>query len=340
MDTRREFLKKTSAITAYSIFSGWATACTSSDKLGKTLPLRQIIRNGEKSTSFALGGYHAGITEDPMEAERMIERAIEMGVRFFDNARVYHRGRSEEYYGKFLTPKYRDHIFLMTKSASRNAADVRKDLDLSLKALNTDHLDLWQIHTFTTKEDVDNRLNEGVLDVFLEAKEKGKTRYIGFTSHQNPSTILYFLDVLKSRGLELDTCQMPLNVCDPSFESFQKNALPALLDREYGVIAMKTMAGGSMMGKRIDTTPAEIATEDIPDVVKETGITYAQLHQYVYALPVSALCSGCDTIEKMEENIGVLQNLKKLSKEDIENLVSTAKPFAGKYVENYKRVFG
>jgi len=340
METRRDFIKKTSAITAFSIFSGWAAHGATSDKLGKVLPMRQIIRNGEKTTAFGMGGYHAGIPEDPKVAERMIERAIELGVRFFDNARVYHQGRSEEYYGKFLNPKYRDHIFLMTKSASRNAADVRKDLDLSLKALNTDHVDLWQIHTFTTKEDVDNRLNEGVLDVFLEAKEKGKTRYIGFSSHQNPSTILYFLDVLKQRGLELDTCQMPLNVCDPSFESFQKNALPALLERKYGVLAMKTMSGGSMMGKRIDTTPPEIKTEDIPDVVSKTGITYAQLHQYVYALPISALISGCDTLQKLEDNIAVLQNLKKLSKKEMEQLVETAKPYAGKYVENYKRVFG
>lgn len=340
MDTRRDFLKKTTTLTAYGLFSNWASSCSPSDKLGAVLPMRQIIRDGEKSTAFTLGGYHMGITEDPKNAERIIERAIELGVRLFDNARVYHRGRSEEYYGQFLTPKYRENIFLMTKSASRNGADVRKDLDLSLKALNTDYLDLWQIHTFTTREDVDNRLKEGVLDAFLEAKEKGKTRYIGFTSHQNPSTILYFLEILKDRGLEMDTCQMPLNVCDPSFESFQKEALPALLEREYGVIAMKTMAGGSMMGKRIDTTPREIATEEIPDVVSQTELTYANLHQYVYALPVSSLCSGCDTVQKLEENVGVLHNLKKLSKTDMEQLVDTAKPYAGKYVENYKRVFG
>jgi uncharacterized protein len=339
METRREFLKKTTALSAMGLLSNWAMASTTADKLGKVLPMRQIVRNGEKSTAFALGGYHAGIPEPP-EAERLIERAIELGVRFFDNARVYHRGRSEEFYGRFLTPKYRENVFIMTKSASRNAADVKKDLDLSLSAMKTDYLDLWQIHTFTTKEDVDNRLREGVLDVFLEAKEQGKTRYIGFTSHQNPSTIIYFLDILKERGLEMDTCQMPLNVCDPNFESFQYGALPALLDREYGVIAMKTMAGGSMMGKRIDTTPREIATEDIPDVVGKTGITYAQLHQYVYALPVSSLCSGCDTLQKLEDNVAVLNKLKKLSKDDMTRLESMVKPFAGYHVENYKRVFG
>ena len=339
METRREFLKKTAALAAIGYFVDWAQASPTYDKLGKTLPMRRLIRNGEKTTAFGLGGWHAGVTENPAEAQKMMERAIEMGVRFFDNARVYHEGRSEEYYGKFLTPRYREHIFLMTKSASFTGADARKDLDLSLKALNTDYLDLWQIHTFLSPDDVDNRLRDGVLDVFLEAKAKGKTRYIGFTGHQNPKTHLHFLDILKQRGLEMDTCQMPLNVCDASYISFQHNALPALLDRQYGVIAMKTMAGGSMMGKRIDTTPPELKTEDIPDVVGKTGITYAELHQYVYAMPVSVLVSGCDTLQKMEDNINVLKKLKHLSKPELERLENMVKPYAIWNVENYKRVF-
>jgi len=339
MESRRDFIKKTTAIAAYGLFSGWACKPTESDKLGAVLPKRQIIRNGEKTTAFSLGGYHQGISEDPREAQKIVERALEMGVRFFDNARVYHRGRAEEYYGKFLTPKYRDNIFLMTKSYSRDAEKARQDLDESLKAMNTDVLDLWQMHTLTTLEDVDARIEGGVVDVFLEAKEKGKTRYIGFTAHQNPKTIMYFLEKLEERGLEFDTCQMPLNVCDPHFESFQKGALPALLDRKYGVIAMKTMSGGSMMGKRIDTTPESLKTEDIPDVVSKTGITFAQLHQYVYSLPLSALCSGCDTLEKLEHNVKVLQDLKKLTKSDMAELEEIVRPFAGYNVENYKRVF-
>ena len=289
---------------------------------------------------FCLGGYHLGFTDKPKEAERMVEKALESGVRFFDNARRYNRGRSEEYMGRFLIPKYRDQIFLMTKSPAKTAAETRKELNESLKALNTDYLDLWQIHNFTTPADVDNRMKEGILDVFLEAKEKGKARYIGFTGHQNPETLLYFLDILKQKGLEFDTCQMPLNVLDPSFESFQNQVLPVLLDRGYGIIAMKTMAGGSMMGKRIDLTPKEIKTSQIPDVVSKAGISLAELHQYVYTLPVSSLCSGCLTVEEIEHNVNVLKNLKKLSKEEMSQLVKLTKPYAGYIVENYKRVFG
>ncbi|RKN83328.1 aldo/keto reductase [Ulvibacterium marinum] len=339
MENRRNFLKKSASAAAFSLVADWASAMPTYDKLGETLPQRQLIRNGEKVTSFCLGGYHLGLTEDPKEAEKMVERSMELGVRFFDNARRYNNGRSEEYMGKFLTPKYRDQIFLMSKAPARTGKGVQQQLDESLKALKTDYLDLWQIHTFTTPQDVDNRLRDGVLDVFLEAKEKGKTRYLGFTGHQNPKTHLYFLNKLDELGIEFDTCQMPLNVCDPSFESFQHEVLPVLNKKGYGVIAMKTMAGGSMMGGRIDTTPQDIRTKDIPDVVAKTELTHANLHQYVYSLPVSSLCSGCRFTYELEENVKVLKDFKKLSVEDMDRLVNYAKPYAGLIVENYKRVF-
>ena len=263
---------------------------------------------------------------------------MQLGVRFFDTARRYSDGRAEEYMGRFLTPKYRDQVFLMTKAPARTGEGVRQQLEESLKALNTDYLDLWQIHGISTPEDVDKRINDGVLDAFLEAKEKKLTRYIGFTGHRNPATHLYFLEFLEKRGLEFDTCQMPLNVCDPSFESFEKHVLPVLLEREYGVIAMKTMAGGSMMGGRIDTTPDDIATKDIPDVVGMSDLTLSNLHQYVYTLPVSSLCSGCRFAYELDENVSVLKELKKLSDKDMNKLVELAKPYAGLIVENYKRV--
>lgn len=338
MGDRRKFLKKSASAVAFGLVADWASAMPTYDILGETLPQRQLTRNGEKVTAFCLGGYHLGFTENPKEAERMVERSMELGVRFFDNARLYHDGRSEEYMGKFLTPKYRDQIFLMSKAPAKTGKGVQQQLDESLKALKTDYLDLWQIHTFTTPEDVDNRLRDGVLDIFLEAKEKGKTRYLGFTGHQNPKTHLYFLNKLEELGLEFDACQMPLNVCDPSFESFQHDVLPVLNKKGYGVIAMKTMAGGSMMGGRIDTTPQDIRTKDIPDVVAKTELSHANLHEYVYSLPVSSLCSGCRFTYELEANVKVLNDFKKLSAGDMERLVNYAKPYAGLIVENYKRV--
>ena len=111
MDTRREFFRKAAAVAALGLTMDWARAMPESDKLGELLPMRQLTRDGGKVTAFCLGGYHLGLTEHPGDAERMIERSMELGVRFFDNARRYNGGRSEEYMGKFLTPKYRDQIF-------------------------------------------------------------------------------------------------------------------------------------------------------------------------------------------------------------------------------------
>lgn len=338
MENRRKFIKKVGTVAALSLIADWASAIPVSDKWGEILPQRRLTRDGQKVTAFCLGGYHLGFIDNPSDAERMVERSMELGVRFFDNARKYVNGRAEEYMGKFLTPKYRDQIFLMTKAPGKTGADVRQMLDESLKALKTDYVDLWQIHALNTPEDVDNRLKAGVLDAFLEAKQKGKARYIGFTGHQSPKTHLYLLKKLDELGIELDTCQMPLNVCDPSFESFQHQVLPVLLEKKYGILAMKTMAGGSMMGKRIDTTPKEIKTEDIPDLLAKTNLTSANLHQYVYSLPVSALVSGCNYTHELEANVKVLKGLKKLSESDMMKLEKYAEPYAGLIVENYKRI--
>ena len=338
MNTRRTFLKKAGAIAGLVLVRQWAGAASTADRLGDVLPMRQITRDGQMVTSFSLGGWHVGYNEDPKVAQALLEKSMEMGVRFFDTARGYQNGRSEEYFGKFLTPKYRDDIFLMTKSPARSGDGVREHLDASLKAMKTDHLDLWQIHDILTPDDVDRRIDAGVIDAFFEAKESGKTRYIGFTGHRNPETHLHFLKRMDEMGVEMDTCMMPLNICDATFESFQVKVLPVLLEKKYGVIAMKTMAGGSLMGERIDTTPAHIKTEDIPDVVSASGVSYANLHQYVYSLPISTLCSGCRTVEELEKNVKVLQELKDMSESDRKFLEDVARPYAGTTVENYKRV--
>ncbi len=335
---RREFIQKSAAAAALGTMMDWASAETKSDQHGALLPTRQLTRDGTRVTALSLGGYHLGAAEDAKTAEKLIERSMELGIRFYDNARGYHDGRAEEYMGKFLTPKYRENIFLMTKSQAKDAKGVKKHLDASLKALNTDYVDLWQIHAIDRPEDVDRRLDNGVLDAFLEAKEAGKAKYIGFTGHRNPTTHLHLLKKLEARGVELDASQMPLNVCDPSFQSFEQHVLPVLIEKGYGVIAMKTMAGGSMMGKLIDTTPKNVREKGIPDVIDTTELTAANLHQYVYSLPISSLCSGCREVHELEANVKVLNDLKSLSEDDKARLIAVAKPYAGLVVENYKMV--
>ncbi|MEX0320958.1 MAG: aldo/keto reductase [Puniceicoccaceae bacterium] len=330
-------MKSVSAASVAGMLNNWAAA-SQSDKLGPLLPMRQLTRDGLKTTAFGMGGWHLGMAEDPKQAEAMIEYSMEQGVRFYDNARVYGKGRAEEYYGKFLVPKYREHVCIMTKSFSFTREDALKNLDESLTAMKTDYVDIWQIHSLDTYEGVDKRIKGGVVDAFLEAKQKGKAKYIGFTGHQNPRSHVYFLKKLKEMGVEMDVSQMPLNICDASYESFQQMVLPTLLEREYGVLAMKTFAGGSIMGRRFEVTPKELQDEDIPDVVRLTGLSLAQLHEYVYSLPVSVLISGCKTVDELEQNIAVLKGLTLLREERMEEIEKLAQPYSGYCVENYKRL--
>lgn len=336
--SRRSFIRKSSTAAIVGMLSGWADAATPTDRLGNILPQRILTRNGEKTTAFGLGGHHIGKLDDAALAERICERSIELGVRFFDNARVYFSGRAEEYFGRFLVPKYRDDIFIMTKSAGKTLDAMRTDLEESLKAMRTDRVDLWQIHGIGKPDEVDDRVANGVIDAALEAREQGKTRYIGFTGHANPKTHLHFLSLLEKRGIELDTCQMPLNLVDPQFESFEKNVLPVLTKRSYGVLAMKTMAGGSMMGKSISRDPNHAKRLGVPMVNELANISFAEMHQYVYSLPISVLISGCMTIEELEHNVQTLVDYKNLTDEKKTALLARAAPFAGEIVENYKRI--
>ncbi len=179
--TRRDFLRTASAAAMLSptLLHG------ESDKLGKLLPQREFGPNKEKITAFGIGGYHVGKAGDVKTAESIVEKAMEKGVRVFDNAVQYQKGGSETLYGKVLTPKYRDDIFLTTKSGKTTAKEVRKEFEDSLRRMKTDHLDLWQLHAFTSVENVKERIEGGVVEVFLEMREKKLARYIGFTGHSD-----------------------------------------------------------------------------------------------------------------------------------------------------------
>ena len=133
MKNRREFIKSSALIGVFGMLHQWASAIPVADTHGDLLPLRQLTRDGQKVTAYSMGGWHFGNEKDPLVAERMVEIAMDMGVRFFDNARGYQRGGSEERMGKMLVPKYRDQIFLMTKAPAKTGEDVRNQLDESLK---------------------------------------------------------------------------------------------------------------------------------------------------------------------------------------------------------------
>jgi aryl-alcohol dehydrogenase-like predicted oxidoreductase len=317
--TRRNFIRAAGVAAVFT--PALTTAATS--KAERILPNRVLGSTGEKVTAFGLGGYHVGVSKDEKKAEALIERAMERGVRFFDNAVQYQEGLAETFYGKFLCPKYRDQVFLMTKSSGTTPEAVRKDLDDSLRRMSTDHLDLWQMHAFVSVEDVKKRIANGVVDVFLEAREKKKTRFIGFTGHSSQEAHSYFIDWCVERGFRMDTCQMPVNVFDPHYDSFLIQVEPKLRKQKIALLAMKTMAFGRAI---------ERAKEMDPSIV-----TPKNLHEFVYSLPVACLISGCETVEQIDQNTSILEDFKPMTEDRRKELIESVKPMAGQKIESYKR---
>jgi len=325
---RRNFLKSLAGLTAGILLPPQAFADGKSkpkDRLSELLPTRVLGRTGEAVTMLGVGGWHIGrMTE--RDAQATIEAALEGGVRFFDTAESYQAGGSESRLGKLLTPKYRDVVFLMTKTTARDAATAKRHLEDSLRRLATDHLDLWQVHTVTNPEDVDNRMKNGVFDVMVEAKKSGKTRYIGFTGHTSPSS---HLRVLEKTDI-FDTCQMPVNAADPSYESFIKGVLPKLVERKIGVLAMKSLANGGFFG---GSTHGEHG--DNPKLVPNR-VSIAEAINFVWSLPVSVLITGPDNIEQMKEKIALARSFTGMDEKQRQALIKRVADLAGRRVEFYK----
>lgn len=274
---------------------------------------------------LGLGGWHIGRMSE-RDAQEAIELALEGGIRFFDSAESYQGGGSERYLGAFLTPSYRDVAFLMTKTTARDAATARRHLEDSLRRLNTDYLDLWQVHAIDSPQDVDRRIERGVLDVVQEAKASGKVRYIGFTGHRRPSAHLRMLEQTDF----FDTCQMPINAADPSYESFIRNVLPELTNRDIGVLAMKTLAnggffGGSQHGRHGNNPRLVPRILSIPEAI-----------HFAWSMPISVLITGPDDKDQLQEKIELARSFEAMTPQQQTALIDRAAQLAGRRVEFYK----
>ncbi len=317
---RRSFIQSLSGFTTGLLLTSCAQT-TKRDRLGESLPQRALGRTGEWVTMLGVGGFHLGVNSES-ESQAIIETALEGGVRFFDNAPTYHKGVSEERMGKLLTPKYRDIVFLMSKTTARSGQEAQQNLDASLRRLNTDYLDLWQVHDIGNPSDADARLDGGVPEVALKAKASGKVRHIGFTGHRTPTALSRILE-RTDEDKELDifgTCQMPINVLDPSYESFIRSVLPKLVERKIGVLAMKTLAIGEFFDKHV-----------VPD-----RISVNEALHFVWSLPVSVLITGAETLVQMEEKIAAARSFKELDLAERKRLIEKVADLAGNVVERYK----
>ena len=331
MANRRTFLKSLAGATAGLTLIGAAQAGKDyTDRLGVVLPKRKLGRTNEYVTMLGTGGYHVGWTTE-RDAQEVIEAALEGGIRFFDTAESYADGSSEIRYGKYLTPKYRDLIFLTSKSTGGDAKTVREHLEGSLRRLKTDHLDLYQVHAIATPEDVDSRIQLGVLDILLKARQDGKIRYLGFTGHQNPFAHARMLERTKESDI-FDTVLMPVNVLDQTYFSFMQNIMPKALERNMGILAIKSLADGRFFAKK------EQADWTSNDPLIPNYLSIKEAMHFVWSLPVSVLISGNENATFMREKIALARSFSKLTEAQKAALIDKVKNIAltGK-IEYYKK---
>ncbi|VGO17288.1 General stress protein 69 [Pontiella desulfatans] len=305
-----------------------------SDRLGTVLPHRTLGKSGEKVTCLGLGGYHIGWPEDEAVVQATIEKALEVGIRFFDNAESYGKGRSEERYGKYLIPKYRDDIFLMTKTQAKDAATAREHLEGSLKRMNTEVVDLWQIHSLSNPQDADDRLAKGVLDEALKAQAEGKVRHIGFTGHASPYAHVRMTEHQAVRDACI-SCQFPINPVDAaSKHSFIRHTVPRMLENNIGILAMKTLADGRFFAKK-EMNGKVKWTSGNP--VVPNALSIEECIHFALSLPVSVLITGAENPEYVEEKAAMVNRFTDLSEQQRLALTNKVATFAEEgEVEYYK----
>lgn len=300
-DSRRRFFHR--------LFGSAATLAAAQSALAQQnnggVPTRRLGRTDEQVSILCLGGWHIGAVEDRDLAVRIMHRAIDEGITFFDNAWDYHDGGSEEIMGRALAEGgKREKVFLMTKNCERDYVGSMKGLDESLTRLKTDRLDLWQFHEMVYDNDPDWVFEKGGLKAALEAQKAGKVRYIGFTGHKDPRIHRKML----GKPYDWATAQMPINVLDAHYRSFQKEVLPVCLSQDVGVIGMKSLAGGFPKGR-------------IPDL---TTISAEDCIRYSLSLPVSALCVGLVSMEDLDQALRVGRGFQPMDADEKMELISRA----------------
>src|SRR5687768_8775493 len=307
--SRRDFVK---VAAASSIALASADALGAETRQGDMI-YRPFGRTGEKLSALGLGGFHIG---KPPEAEgiKIIRPAIDRGITFMDNCWDYHDGESERRMGKALRDGYRAKVFLMTKIDGRTKQLAAKQIDECLKGLQTDRIDLMQHHEIIRVEDPDRIFAEGgAHEALVAAQKAGKIRYIGFTGHKDPFIHLRTLELAKQRGIRFDAVQMPLNVMDAHFRSFEKQVLPELTKNGIGVLGMKPLASGKIL-ESATVTPKEC------------------LH-YALNLPTSVVITGINKMELIDQAIEAVRTFKPMEAAQITAMLNKTKQSAvtGKY---------
>ena len=318
--TRREFVKLS---VAASVVMGVAPGCAKEAKEVKNeMPYRTLGSTGEKVSVIGLGGYHTGLQPDEEDSITLIRTAVDRGINFMDNCWDYNGGESEVRMGKALRDGYRDKVFLMSKIDGRTKEAAAKQIDDSLKRLQTDRVDLMQFHEIIRMEDPGIIFAPGAaMEAMLAAKKAGKVRYIGFTGHKDPAMHLKMLQVADENKFHFDAVQMPLSVMDAHFHSFEKQVLPVLVKNGIGVLAMKTLGFGA--------------------ILRSNTVTATECLQYAMNLPTSVVITGMERMEILEQALEAARTFKPMTPEQVTALLARTADAAadGKY-ETFKTTTG
>jgi uncharacterized protein len=312
--SRREFLGMT---TASLLIGGSLPTDTKPDKRNG-IPYRALGQTGESVSLVGLGGYHLARQSTTEESVHIIRTGLDEGVNFLDNCWDYNDGESEVRMGKALRDGYRQKAFLMSKIDGRTKTAAASQINESLRRLQTDHLDLLQFHEVI--RDTDPGLvfaSGGALEAVLEAKRAGKLRFIGFTGHKSPEIHLQMLATATQHGFHFDAVQMPLNIMDAHFDSFEKKVLPVLLKANIGVLGMKPMGDHFILDSKVATA--------------------VECLHYPMNLPTSVVITGCDSLPILQQALQAARTFQPMDSAEVQALLSkSAKAAAGGQVELYK----
>jgi aryl-alcohol dehydrogenase-like predicted oxidoreductase len=271
---------------------------------------RQFGRTGEQISAIGLGGFHIGIPDDEQEGIRLIRRAIDSGITFMDNCWDYHDGGSEIRMGKALRDGYRDKAFLMTKFDGRTKSAAAKQIDESLKRLQTDRIDLMQVHEVIRVEDPDRVFRDGgAMEALRDAKKAGKVRFIGFTGHKDPFVHLRMLELAQKHQVHFDAVQMPLNVMDAHFRSFQKQVLPVLVREGIAVLGMKPLASGA--------------------ILKTNTASAIECLHYALSLPTSTVITGMESMARLDQALEAVRTFQPMTADAVSALLARTQQAAG-----------
>ena len=280
---------------------------------------RKLGRADAEVSIIGIGGYHLGLSDvSEGDAIRIVRRGLDEGINFLDNCWDYNDGASEERMGKALQDGYRQKAFLMTKIDGRTGASARQQLEQSLMRLKTDHIDLLQLHEVIRMGDPEQAFQPGyAMDVLQQARKEGKIRFIGFTGHKSPEIHLHMIETADKHGFTFDTVQMPVNALDEHYDSFGQKVIPVAQKHGMAVLGMKPLSNGA--------------------ILKTKTVTAVEALHYAMSVPVTVTITGCDSMQVLEQALGVARNFKPLDEQQKIAILQKTAPvgMAGKF-EAYK----